>query len=421
MPRKRLNKEKQEFLGLEFKPKLPEGRWPHRIISEAQLQALDEKFGTLGGSTSESIEVTNTNDTLANDYKQEPFVLSAYCKEQNRILSVQEYCDKYNLPSEDITSFKFLPHHYKHPTYHIVFKEQIVSDLQKIDLAPILERIITDVAPVPNLIESNYTHDALTYTDLHIGMDTNKHGNAMYASPWDKDEVLKLVDLMVAKMLDKKKSNMLVVDDLGDLMDGYNALTTRGGHELPQNMTNEQAYECGLMFKIRLADMLQAHWHEIIFNNVCNDNHSGSFGYMVNHGFKEYIELKYNHLKVVNHRTFISHYMVGDVCFLISHGKDDKTLKFGFKPHLDPKQIEKIDQYIKQNDLYKQCKRIIFKKGDSHQALFDMCGSDDFDYYNYPAGSPSSQWVQNNFKKGRKGFIIENFSGIENEITPIFY
>ena len=49
-----------------------------------------------------------------------------------------------------------------------------------------------------------------------------------------------------------------------------------------------------------------------------------------------------------------------------------------------------------------------------------MAGSDDFDYYNYPAGSPSSQWVQNNFKKGRRGFVIENFKGLENNITPVF-
>ena len=106
--------------------------------------------------------------------------------------------------------------------------------------------------------------------------------------------------------------------------------------------------------------------------------------------------------------------------FLISHGKDDSTLKFGFKPQLDSKQVEKIDQYIKHHNLYGQAKRIIFKKGDSHQLILDMAGSDDFDYYNYPAASPSSQWVQNNFKKGRRGFVIESFTGVDNTILPIF-
>jgi hypothetical protein len=44
-----------------------------------------------------------------------------------------------------------------------------------------------------------------------------------------------------------------------------------------------------------------------------------------------------------------------------------------------------------------------------------MCTSDDFYYFNYPALSPSSQWVQNNFKKGRRGFILE--SSLNGQIT----
>ena len=95
-------------------------------------------------------------------------------------------------------------------------------------------------------------------------------------------------------------------------------------------------------------------------------------------------------------------------------------MKFGFKPQLDSKGLEKIDQYCKQNGIYKKAERVIFKKGDSHQALFDMCTSDDFFFFNYPALSSSSQWVQNNFKKGRRGFVIEHFTETTNSFLPIF-
>tara|TARA_R100000935_G_scaffold12783_1_gene25700 strand:- start:865 stop:1203 length:339 start_codon:yes stop_codon:yes gene_type:complete len=111
---------------------------------------------------------------------------------------------------------------------------------------------------------------------------------------------------------------------------------------------------------------------------------------------------------------------VGDICFIISHGKDDKSLKFGFKPVLDLKGAEKIDQYCKQNSIYKKADLVIFKKGDSHQALFDMCSSDDFFYFNYPALSPSSNWIKNNFKLGRRGFVNESFKGLNNYLKPNF-
>ena len=262
--------------------------------------------------------------------------------------------------------------------------------------------------------------DSITYTDIHIGLDTNKNKNSMYAELWNRDSILETAKLIVNKTLVNRKSDTLVVDDLGDLLDGFNGQTTRGGHSLPQNMTNKEAFDCAFEFKNIILEGLVKYYKKIIFNNVCNDNHAGDFGYFLNQQFKSYAELKYSNVEVYNHVTFISHYVVGDVLFLITHGKDDSTLKFGFKPQLDTKQIEKIDQYIKNYKLYGKYKRIIFKKGDSHQLILDMATSDDFDYFNYIAGSPSSQWVQNNFKKGRRGFIIESFTGAESTILPIF-
>ena len=132
------------------------------------------------------------------------------------------------------------------------------------------------------------------------------------------------------------------------------------------------------------------------------------------------VDVKDKNIEVNNYRQFINHYIVGGVCFIITHGKDSDSLKFGFKPFLDSKQIEKIDHYIKHNKLYSKANRFIFKKGDSHQLLFDMCTSADFDYFNYGALSPASMWIQNNFKGSRQSFVLESFKGIESNIKPIF-
>ena len=83
---------------------------------------------------------------------------------------------------------------------------------------------------------------------------------------------------MVKKeLLTNKCSDVLIVDELGDLLDGYNEKTTRGGHSLPQNMSNEEAFDCALEFKILLLDLLTPHYLELYFNNICNDNHAGFF------------------------------------------------------------------------------------------------------------------------------------------------
>ena len=297
-------------------------------------------------------------------------------------------------------------------------KEEI--EIKEFDFDSIIKKHIKPVEVKTVNVTRVKDFDSLTYTDVHIGMDTDADNNSMYSVKWDKEAILESAKQMVEKTIKEKKSPVLYVDELGDFLDGLNAQTTRGGHTLPQNMTNEEAFDCALEFKMYLIDNLISHFDKIIFNNICNDNHAGSFGYFVNKAFKDIVSIKYPSVEVNNHRQYLNHYFVGDVCFIITHGKDDKTLKFGFKPFLDSKGLEKIDQYCKHNNIYKKAELIIFKKGDSHQCLFDMCTSDDFYYYNYPALSPSSQWVQNNFKKGRRGFVNESFKGLEHSIKVNF-
>ena len=409
----RLYDNEANSLGIELRPHDEDRKTARYTLDQNQLLRLTDL---------RSNKLDSISETSPNDYQSKgKFYLSALDKENGKILTIYEFCDKYNLSKKDISSYKFLPYHYAEPSYNIVFKEQIVeSVVEDIDFESIIKKHIKRIDVKLENIKTEYDFDVMTYTDIHIGMDTNKDSNSMYAEKWNSEEVMLLANKIVNKTIENKKSDILIVDDLGDLLDGLHARTTRGGHELPQNMTNEEAFDCAYEFKMTILDGLISNYRNITFNNICNDNHSGCFSYFLNQYFKGSAELKYGNVVVNNHRTFLSHYIINDVGFVISHGKDDKTLKFGFKPALDTKQIEKIDHYCKHNDLYQKTKRIIFKKGDSHQCLFDMAGSDDFDYYNYPAGSPSSQWVQNNFKKGRRGFVIENFKGLENNITPVF-
>ena len=310
------------------------------------------------------------------------------------------------------------------PYYNIVFKENIDKEAETFDFDLILSKYTGNVKRTEvNFIEpknSKKDFDTLTYTDVHIGMETDSTNNSMYAVPWNRYEILESARHMVQTTIEEQESNILVVDELGDFLDGFDGYTTRGGHKLPQNMTNEEAFDCALEFKMIVLDGLAEHYKRIMFNNICNDNHAGSFGYFVNKAFKEIAELKHSNVEVNNYRQFMNHYFMDDTCYVITHGKDDSTLKFGFKPALDSKGIEKIDQYCKQNDIYRKCKRVVFKKGDSHQGLFDMATSDDFFYFNYPALSPSSQWVQNNFKKGRRGFVNESSLNGRIYLKPFF-
>jgi hypothetical protein len=296
--------------------------------------------------------------------------------------------------------------------------------VSSIDFDAIISECMAGFKPVKKVkAPKTKLFDRLIWTDVHVGMDASRKGLALYDAEWSAIELMKRVDMMVDFVIDNKVSNTLIIDELGDYLDGWDGETTRKGHHLPQNMTNEEAFDNGLRAKLYMIEKLAPHFKHITCNNICEDNHAGAFGYILNSAFKSIVDCKFENVIVINHKKFINFYIVGDHGFIISHGKDSRNLKFGFKPQLDPRSTEKISQYIRHNNELRSCKYIEFSKGDSHQCLFDMCTSDEFDYFNFPAFSPSSEWVQTNFKKGRSGFVLQNidmYSDRKN-LKPYFF
>ena len=413
-PVKWLNPTEAKSLGLKVKP-------CEVSRTKARYSLTPEQIKELSGKDFITVDKQN----VVKQEKETPFVLSAWNQNTGLMMDIDEYCVFYKLPRKDIKSYKLVSHTGT-PFYNILFKEH-KDDVSEIDYSFIDSIVKKHIQPTklkqPIEWQFNDTFDRLIYTDVHIGMTTNKDGYALYGQKWDEEELNDRLSSLVSECIVNKNSSDLYIDELGDYLDGWDAQTTRKGHALPQNMDNQKAFDVAVNFKIKLIDNLINYYDKIVMNNICEDNHAGSFGYVVNSAVKSILELKYSNVTVVNHRKFINHYFVGSHCFVLSHGKDSKNLKFGFKPQLDSKQVEKIDQYCKHNDIYKQSEFIEFSKGDSHQMIMDYATSDDFDYCNYPAFSPSSEWVQTNFKKGRSGFVFSTVNLTKNikNITPFWF
>lgn len=393
-----------ESLGLKVKPNEKRGRQARYYVTEEQRELI--KQARLQPNPREFVETQVKKDKTGK-------VISSVEKLQSEPIDVPEGFEIIKISTSKTTG------------------QQWVQYAPQKDATGALERVIDFDSIVSKYIKTKPTKvkkvkigeyvDRLIYSDTHIGMTTNENGFSLYGGKWDEEEQRKRFDKIAYKVLENKKSNTIYIDDLADYLDGWNGQTTRKGHDLPQNMDNEKAFDIGLELKIKLTDALSTQYERVICNNVCNDNHAGAFGYILNSAFKSICESKYNNVEVFNRRKFISHYTIGKHCFVICHGKDDKSLKFGFKPHLDAKQIEKISDYIRVNKIKSDF--IEFSKGDSHQMLFDYSSSDVFDYCNYPALSPSSEWVQTNFKQGKSGFVIQHINPKKQEkiIKPFYF
>ena len=326
-------------------------------------------------------------------------------KPDGTIMDIEEYCNYYGIPFEQARTFKLVTHTGT-PFYNIA-SNVIEPNLKDLDFTSFLSKIEKfEYEPSP-YIATEGLFDRLVYTDTHVGMNIEDY--SLYGGRWDECELEHRLKILLDHVISNRKSSTLLIDELGDFMDGYDGYTTRGGHKLPQNMDNQKAFDEGVSFKIAMLQKLVPYYEKIICHNVCEDNHAGSFGYIVNSAFKAISEVMFNNVEVINQRKFIDHYKIKDHVFILTHGKDSKSLKFGFKPILDKIQENKIDNYIKEHYLLQPGVKIEFSKGDSHQYIMNYSTSQSFSYCNYPAFSPSSAWVQVNFQKGISGFCFYNY------------
>jgi len=331
------------------------------------------------------------------------------------VMSIDRYCEVHGLDRDSVRSYKLVSHT-GIPYYNVVFYENRVEDITK-DNSFLEELVKKYISPCNDFIEieepegSLYV-DRLILTDVHIGLDNTGNVNTtpIYKQPkYTSDEILRRVRETIKHVLAHKLSDELIIDNLGDFLDGLNGYTTRGGHKLPQLMSDKEAFDLGISFQVQLVELLLNNgYRKITLNSVIEDNHSHLFAYFVHTAVKNILETKYpDNVEYNIHNRFLSHYKVGVHTFILTHGKDSADMKFGMKLNLDEKIIAKIDSYCKEYKLY-DGNLIELSKGDLHQHVVDYTSSVDFEYANYPSFAPPSNWVQVNFGNQKSGVVFQN-------------
>jgi hypothetical protein len=260
-------------------------------------------------------------------------------------------------------------------------------------------------------------------TDSHLGMDPNPRNKSLFQYEYNADIYKANIDIMFADILKEKqlfgKFDKVFLEDLGDRADGWNGYTTRGGHELPQNMSDEDVFRVAVTTQVDLIQKIVAHdvADQVVIRSVGNDNHAGAFGRIINDAIRMIIEKMYDKdiVLVDNLTKFIQPYYYGDHAFLLTHGKDDKVMKRGLPLHLDPKTINFINDYIKHYEI--NAPYIHVQKGDLHQVGYARCQG--FDYRNFMSFAPPSKWVQGNFGDCYSGYSLQIIEKSTQEIKHI--
>lgn len=248
-------------------------------------------------------------------------------------------------------------------------------------------------------------------SDMHVGADVSDY--SIYQNTYNELEIKSRFNQLLTKIQSlavSTSSSNIVICNLGDSLDGYNAQTTRGGHALPQNMNNKEQVKVFLNTTIEFFTKLHGTnlFNSIEYYCVGEDNHSGDFGWAANLSLIHYLETSGIARKAILFDKYIDTFKIGKFDFVISHGKDHKDVFKNMPLTLNDKTENQINEYLDSQNLFKD---VHFIKGDLHQSATTYGRR--FRYKSVSSFFGASEWIHKNFGNTCAAVDIDVIKGDE--------
>jgi hypothetical protein len=334
--------------------------------------------------------------------------------------SIEEFCEARGIPREKVSGYWFKGE-YNGNNMSVRVTEDTESGLTKEDIEDTVRSVLKDFKPIEIVSNDIAFESALkvVISDAHVGLEPNENDESMFGYEYNKDIFLKNLDKVYEHVMKQYKEygtfELLILEDLGDLADGWNGYTTRGGHKLPQNMNNKEVFDVCVEGRFNLIRRIVESGvaKNYIIRSVTNDNHSGDFSWMIHRTVEKMTDLCFKgNVKTEILNKFMEHFYWGDHCFLVTHGKSKLHMKHGMPFYLNDKTVNWINNYIDHHEI--RSKFIHVCKGDLHRVAYERTVK--FDYTNYMSFAAASGWQQENFSTAYSGFSLEVIPKWSNEI-----
>lgn len=249
----------------------------------------------------------------------------------------------------------------------------------------------------------------LHLSDLHIGAKCES--NTLYPNDWNKEELERRLKEVLYKVSGFGHLNTLVINLLGDNLDGMDNQTARRDHIMPQNMDNME--QVNTFMEVMTAFILNCRElaNNVIIYSVKDGNHDGIAGYIATLALKNLLSKLAPEINFTLFQDFIGTYKFNGHTYCICHGKDDKFMKKGLPLNLDEKSKVMIYEWLNANNIIED--NVHFIKGDLHSDNLNSCLR--FDYRNVLSLFGASDYSNYNFSRNSYGVSYDLF--IDNTRT----
>jgi predicted phosphodiesterase len=271
--------------------------------------------------------------------QEKEFVASAW-DDEGRILTIEEYCEKYNFPLSNVKSYKLVTHTGT-PYYNVLFKENCI-EVDSTDYIGILEKEFEQYRPFQQYEPRAGKIGVITLTDFHFGA----YISAMKNTPEFSISILCEMLSRASDEVNRFKYTKVHVHILGDLIESFTGLNHKNSWKgLDKGMFGVKAIKLFVKlfiehFLVRVENLgsikIVAGNHDRVTSSNDEDTDGGA-AELIAWGLEA---VGYD----VEFSTSVIKHVVEGVCYILNHGHHDYTKKkttqemcwmFGEKGHFN--------------------------------------------------------------------------------------
>lgn len=256
--------------------------------------------------------------------------------------------------------------------------------------------------------EKNESDNSLVLhiADIHTGACCNS--GSLYDNPWNEEELERRLDSIVA-LIDTTFGTLdtIVINMLGDYLDGMDNMTARRDHVMPQNMDNREQFNVFIRQMLQFIGQLTYLCNKIIIYAVPEGNHGGTADYMAIKALQYATTKKFPTIKFTVFEKYYGFYEFKNEMYCIHHGKDGQFMKKPMPLNLNDQTSVMIRDWLDAEGIYKSGIHII--KGDLHSNNLNSCRK--FDYRNVLSLFGSSDYSMMNYPTNNYGVSYDFFIG----------
>lgn len=297
--------------------------------------------------------------------------------------------------------------------------KELYSELQEYKkLEKIVSNINIDFKNAP-IIKHDNAHEPtnksllLYLADMHIGAKCES--DTLYPNPWDKEELYRRLKELLNRISSLGRFDTIILNMLGDNLDGMDNQTARRDHFMPQNMDNNEQIDTFLEVMLWFISNLKPLANNVKIYSVPCGNHDGIVGKVATMALQQSVKRLYG-LEFVLFQEYRDYYTFNGHIFSLEHGKDPKFHKKGLPLELNDKTKVFLQEWLRFKGIAQE-ENIHFIKGDLHSNALSTC--EWFTYRNVLSLFGASDYSNMNFSRNSYGVSYDMFIG-DNLVSGTF-